>query len=229
MSHEHGPDSAEAVAAIEHADLLLGRLLDTLSSMHLEASTDVVVVSDHGFVPLTQVVNLNAAFKAEGLLQTTARGSVTSWEAHAHSAGGSGYVMLKRPDDPQLVARVAAVLQKLAADPANGIDRVLTRQDLESASAHLDASFGVSMKRGFYLGSDTSTVLTPISSKGGHGYDPAFPELQSSLVMAGPDVAPTGDIGVVPMTRIAPTVAAWLGVRLSAQAAEPLTTVSSTR
>lgn len=229
MSHQHGPDSAEAVAAIEHADLLLGRLLDKVSSMDLDASTDVVVVSDHGFVPLTQVVNLNAAFKAEGLLQTNLRGSVTSWEAYAHSAGGSGYVMLKRPDDPQLVARVAAVLQKLAADPANGIDRVLTRQDLESASAHLDASFGVSMKRGFYLGSDTSTVLTPISSKGGHGYDPAFPELQSSLVMAGPDVAPTGDIGVVPMTRIAPTVAAWLGVRLSPQAADPLTTVSSTR
>ncbi len=100
MSHEHGPDSPEAVAAIEHADLLLGRLLDKVAALHLDASTDVVVVSDHGFLPLTQLVNLNAAFKAEGLLQTSARGSVTSWEAYAHSAGGSGYILLKRPDDP---------------------------------------------------------------------------------------------------------------------------------
>ena len=83
MSHEHGPDSPEAVAAIEHADLLLGRLLDKVAALHLDASTDVVVVSDHGFLPLTQLVNLNAAFKAEGLLQTNARGSVASWEAYA--------------------------------------------------------------------------------------------------------------------------------------------------
>jgi len=230
MSHEHGPDSPEAVAAIEHADLLLGRLLDKVAALNLDASTDVVVVSDHGFLPLTQMVNLNAAFKAEGLLQTNARGAVTSWEAFAHSAGGSGYILLKRPDDPQLVARVAAVLQKLAADPANGIDRVMTRQDLEAAGAHLDAAFGVSMKRGFYLGWDTASVLTPVTSKGGHGYDPAFPELRSSLVVAGPDVPQVGDLGVVSMTRIAPTVAGWLGVRLSPQSAEPLTlSASSTR
>jgi predicted AlkP superfamily pyrophosphatase or phosphodiesterase len=230
MSHEHGPDSPEAVAAIEHADLLLGRLLDKVAALNLDASTDVVVVSDHGFLPLTQMVNLNAAFKAEGLLQTNARGAVTSWVAFAHSAGGSGYILLKRPDDPQLVARVAAVLQKLAADPANGIDRVMTRQDLEAAGAHLDAAFGVSMKRGFYLGWDTASVLTPVTSKGGHGYDPAFPELRSSLVVAGPDVPQVGDLGVVSMTRIAPTVAGWLGVRLSPQSAEPLTlSASSTR
>ena len=230
MSHEHGPDSPEAVAAIEHADLLLGRLLDKVAALNLDASTDVVVVSDHGFLPLTQMVNLNAAFKAEGLLQTNARGAVTSWEAFAHSAGGSGYILLKRPDDPQLVARVAAVLQKLAADPANGIDRVMTQQDREAAGAHLDAAFGVSMKRGFYLGWDTASVLTPVTSKGGHGYDPAFPELRSSLVVAGPDVPQVGDLGVVSMTRIAPTVAGWLGVRLSPQSAEPLTlSASSTR
>jgi predicted AlkP superfamily pyrophosphatase or phosphodiesterase len=229
MSHEHGPDSPEAVAAIEHADQLLGHLLDKMAALHLEESTDVVVVSDHGFLPLTQLVNLNAAFKAEGLLETDARGRVKSWDAYAHSAGGSGYVLLKRPEDTRLVAKVAAVLQKLAADPANGIDRIMTRTDLEAAGAHLDASFGVSMKRGFYLGWDTSDVLTPVTSKGGHGYDPSFPELQSSLVMAGPDVPPTGDMGNVSMTRIAPTVASWLGVKLSSQAAEPLSLAASTR
>jgi hypothetical protein len=86
------------------------------------------------------------------------------------------------------------------------------------------------MKRGFYLGWDTSSLLTPVTSKGGHGYDPAFPELRSSLVVAGPDVPQVGDLGVVSMTRIAPTVAAWLGVRLSPQSAEALTlSASSTR
>jgi hypothetical protein len=85
------------------------------------------------------------------------------------------------------------------------------------------------MKPGFYLGYDTSTLLTPVTTKGGHGYDPAFPELRSSLVMAGPDVPPAGDIGTVAMIRIAPTIARWLGVRLSPQAADPLVLAASTR
>ena len=174
-------------------------------------------------------MNLNAAFKAEGLLDADATGKVKSWQAFAHSSGGSGYIILERPEDPQLVAKVASVLEKLAADPANGIDRILSRKDLEAAGAHMDAAFGVSMKRGFYLGWGTSTLLTAPTSRGGHGYDPSFPELQSSLVMAGPDVPQTGDIGHLSMTRIAPTVAAWLGVKLSPQAAEPLALAASTR
>src|SRR5262249_17117144 len=157
------------------------------------------------------------------------RGAVKSWDAFAHSSGGSGYILLKSPDDAQLVARVGAVLQKLAADPANGIDRIWTRNELKTAAAHLDASFGVSMKRGFYLGWDTATVLTPPSTKGGHGYDPSFPELRSALVMAGPDIPASGDIGVVSMTRIAPTVASWLNVKLSPEAADPLALAASTR
>jgi predicted AlkP superfamily pyrophosphatase or phosphodiesterase len=229
MSHEHGPDSPEALAAIEHADMLLGHLLGRVSALHLDASTDVVVVSDHGFLPLTQMVNLNAAFKAEGLLQADERGRVKAWDAFVHSSGGSGFVILKRPDDAQLAARVAAVLQKLAADPAMGIDRVWTRADLDSAGAHTDASFGISMKRGFCLGWDTSSVLTPVTSKGGHGYDPAFPELQASLIMAGPDVPAAGDLGIVSMMRIAPTVASWLGATLSPQAADSLPLATSTR
>ena len=36
--------------------------------------------------------------------------------------------------------------------------------------------------------------------------------------MSGPDVPKTGDFGLVPMTRIAPTVATWFDVRLSPDA-----------
>jgi predicted AlkP superfamily pyrophosphatase or phosphodiesterase len=222
MAHEHGPDSPEAIAAVEHADAIVGRLVDRIAAAHLDASTDVVIVSDHGFLPLEKQVNLNAALRAEALLQTDERGAIKGWDAYVHSAGGSGYVFLKRPDDSQLAQRVATLLDKWAADPQFGIDRVWSAADLARAGAHPDASFGVTMKRGAYLGSGTASVITPLGSKGGHGYDASWPELQSSLVMAGPDVPAAGDIGVVSMTRIAPTIARWLGVRLSPEAAEPL-------
>jgi hypothetical protein len=46
--------------------------------------------------------------------------------------------------------------------------------------------------------------------------------MKASLVMAGPDVPRVGDLGVVPMTRIAPTLARWFGVQLSPDADAPL-------
>jgi hypothetical protein len=46
--------------------------------------------------------------------------------------------------------------------------------------------------------------------------------MRASLVMVGPDVPRAGDLGVVPMTRIAPTLAKWFGVQLSPEADAPL-------
>ena len=46
--HDHGPDSAEARAAIGEADAAIGRLLDGLQARGLLDTVDLVVVSDHG-------------------------------------------------------------------------------------------------------------------------------------------------------------------------------------
>jgi hypothetical protein len=40
--------------------------------------------------------------------------------------------------------------------------------------------------------------------------------------MAGPDVTPTGDLGIVRMSQIAPTVARWFGVQLAPEVDKPL-------
>ncbi|HVW29908.1 MAG TPA: alkaline phosphatase family protein [Polyangiaceae bacterium] len=46
--HTFGPGSAPAVDALANQDALLGRLLDALSGLGLAATTDLIVVSDHG-------------------------------------------------------------------------------------------------------------------------------------------------------------------------------------
>lgn len=221
-AHEFGPDSPEALAAVERADVEVNRVLDAVSQAGLSDRTDVVVVSDHGFLPLQKQLQVNFIFKREGLLQTNDRGQVTSWDASFHSAGGSGFVYVKRPDDRALVSRVAALLAQLAADPANGIDKIWSQAELRQAGAHPDASFGLTMNPGFYTGWGRDALLIESTSKGGHGFDPALAELKASLIMSGPDVPKTGDLGLVPMTRIAPTVATWFDVRLSPDADRPL-------
>jgi hypothetical protein len=120
------------------------------------------------------------------------------------------------------VAQVRRLLDQLVADPANGIEKVWSQAELREAGAHPEASFGLTMKPGFYTGSGHDALLISPANKGGHGFDPARQEMKASLVMAGPDVPKLGDLGLVSMTRIAATVARWFDVQLSPQADRPL-------
>lgn len=56
--HNEGPDSAAYTAAVQQADAIIGRVLDGLEQRGLAATTNVIVVSDHGMasVPQGQVV-----------------------------------------------------------------------------------------------------------------------------------------------------------------------------
>ncbi len=68
-SHEYGPDSPEALAALERNDAQVGTLLDAIAAAGLADRTDIVVVSDHGFVSLQTQLQPNFAFKQDGLIQ----------------------------------------------------------------------------------------------------------------------------------------------------------------
>jgi len=120
--------------------------------------------------------------------------------------------------DAALRDRVWALLQKLAADPANGIRAVWTRDDLAKGGADPRASFGIDMRNGFYSGGGHAALLSKPSGKGGHGFSPDRPELHASLVMSGPDVPKAGSLGIVRMTQIGPTIAAWFHATLSPRA-----------
>ncbi|WP_053096103.1 hypothetical protein [Frateuria defendens] len=102
----------------------------------------VAVVSDHGFAPVEQDVNLYAPFLAAGLI-TLKDGAVADWQAMPWNDGGSAAVVLRRPDDWVLRARVGALLAGLAKDPAFGIARVLDAAQLEAKGGTARASWFV--------------------------------------------------------------------------------------
>src|SRR5690606_32953842 len=130
--HSHGPDSPEAHAAIERADGHVAQVLDAVRAAGLADRTDIVIVSDHGFLRYDRVLKPNALFRQEGLIRVNDAGRVTSWDAWYDTAGGSGFVVLKDGADDALRSRVGALLRTLAADPANGVDTVLDRAALDA-------------------------------------------------------------------------------------------------
>jgi len=194
----------------------------------LRDRTYVIVVSDHGFMPVRTTLQPNALLKQEGLLDTDDRGRVRDYQAYFHACGGSGFVFLKDSTNRALVQRVRALLEKLRADPANGIRTIWDHDEIVRAGAFPDAVLGIDMESGFYTGGAFDRLLVGVQMNdgremgGGHGFDPRRPELHASLIVSGPNVGGLGSLGVVPMTRIAPTVARWLGVGLSPLADQPL-------
>ena len=118
---------------------------------------------------------------------------------------------------------VAAPCREIAADPANGIAKVLDARDLERAGAFPNASFGVEFAPGFYFAPGLrGPLLSPGSSKGTHGYLPERPEMHASCFIVGPGIASGRDVGVIDMRRIAPTLARILGIELPGAAQPPL-------
>ena len=211
--HHDGPDSAAAKAAIEATDALVGRLVRAARAAMPDVT--VVVVSDHGFLPVSTDINLFKPFIDAGLITLDAKGQVTGWQAMPWIAGGTAAIRLARPDDAALLAKVRGVLAAMAANPAYKIASVLDRSAIAKAGGDGEASFLVAMQPGTETGRDPAApIAKPSVYKGMHGYVPWDPAMRSTLIVAGPGIAKGKDLGVVDMRAIAPSIARRLGASL---------------
>jgi predicted AlkP superfamily pyrophosphatase or phosphodiesterase len=220
--HASGPFSDQANAVLVRIDALIGQLRRA-AEKNAPGHAYLCVVSDHGFAAVQHDVNLYSSFLGAGLFTLDADHKIADWKAMPWPAGGSAAIMLKDPSDEATKAKVADLLAKLAGDPANGIDKVLDHEAIQSGRGFPDASFFISMKIGYELGYQ---FVPPLVSKptnlGMHGYLPENPEMRSSFFLVGPGVAAGKSVGEVDMRSIAPTLAMVLGARLPAAELPPL-------
>ena len=228
--HEHGPFSPEACADLEALDGMVERLAHQLFANNPNAV--LVIVSDHGFMNVSNFVNLAVPFIQEGLIQPEKRSAadpmnksqIASWKAEPWMAGGMAAIMLHDPSDQATEQQVKAMLDGLAADPANGIAEVLDHDGIKERGGFPDAAFLVVLKPGYYTANAfTGSLVTPIPGhRGSHGFSPEDPEMHSSFFAVGAGIARHRDLGLVDMRQIAPTVAGILHVRMPTAKAAPL-------
>ena len=212
--HETGPESPETFRVLERLDTVVGRLREVAERLSPGRSW-VAIVSDHGFVPMNEQLDMFPAFRAAGLFTTDDGGRITDWRAIPWVSGGSAAIVLKDPADTATLAAVRGVLDGLAGDPANGIDRILDAGQLHSRGGFPPASFLVGLKPGWQMGSSVSgPVLSKRKPGGAHGHLPDLPELRASFFIVGRGVPPGRALGIVDMRDIAPTLAHVLSVAL---------------
>lgn len=210
--HETGPFSAETMAVLERMDALVARMRDAAERL-APGRADIAIVSDHGFARTDKQFNPFPAFRAAGLFSAESRGKITDWTAMPWVHGGSVAVVLKNPSDAVVLGQVRALLDKLAADPANGIDRVLDARTLHERGGLPTASFLVGLKPGWQTGSSLSgPVISPRKVGGTHGQLPDLPDLSASFFLVGPGLPAGRSLGTIDMRDVAPTLARRLGL-----------------
>jgi predicted AlkP superfamily pyrophosphatase or phosphodiesterase len=212
--HKSGPFSSDSNAVLERLDTLVGTLRAAAEKAAPGRAT-ICVVSDHGFAAIQHDVNLYAAFREAGLLRLDDAGKVTGWQAVPWPAGGSAAIMLADPADVAVRARVKTLLDKLAGDPANGIDRIIGGDELHVQGGFPDAAFLVALRIGYEMsGSYSMPLVTKPANLGMHGFLPSNPEMRSSFFMVGPRAAKGRALGEIDMRQIAPTLAEVLHLKL---------------
>jgi len=211
--HVYGPGSPEAHAALTQIDAAVGDL--AAEARRIEPDVTIAIVSDHGFAPVSHDVNLIAAFAEAGLITLDSKHKVSTWAAMPWGASGSAAIVLAHPDDQAVKDKVAALLAKLAADPASGIGQVIDKHEVEMRGATGEASFWVDFKFGYMMGKNLGgPLITQSADKGSHGFFPDHPELRATFLIAGPGVKKKGSLGDIDMRDIAPTLAKIMQVPL---------------
>jgi hypothetical protein len=213
VQHQFAPGSPEAHAALERIDADVALIV--AAARKAEPDVVVAIVSDHGFAPVAHEINLYKAFIDAGLITLgPATHKVTGWEAEPWGGASAG-VVLARPDDPALKAKVKALLDKLAADPAYAIDRVIDAAEMQTLGIAPGPSFYIDFKLGYEMGGkfDTPTDSATLA-RGTHGWFNDHPEMHSTFIVDGPSVPVKGSLGQIDMRDIATTLAGVLKVDL---------------
>jgi len=225
--HAFGVFSPQANLDLEGIDAMLARL--AAAARRSDPNRIVMVVSDHGFMPITHRVNLYIPFLRAGLIEatmddTTKAVKISSWKAQPWLAGGMAAVMLRHPNDEQAEQSVEQLLHQLAMDPGSGIASIQGRTEIKPLGGFPDAAFVVVLKPGYYAGdSMTGDMVTEIHGvHGGHGFSPEYPDMRAAFFVSGGAIAQHRDLGVIDMRQVAPTVAQLLGVTLPSAKATPL-------
>jgi predicted AlkP superfamily pyrophosphatase or phosphodiesterase len=217
FQHDFGVNSPEARWAAQYIDGLIGRLLTSLEETGRLGSTTVVVLGDHGLVPVERVALPNASLAADGLVRLDRRGTIIGHEVRTVGNGGAAHVYVARGPSRRLL--VERMREHLAGVP--GVEAVLGPEEypvLGLPDPEEDPTQGdlmLTASPGWHFADHAAEELvTGPGHQATHGHLPEDPRLLAAFVAAGPGVAEGARLGQLDALDVAPTLATLLGVTL---------------
>jgi predicted AlkP superfamily pyrophosphatase or phosphodiesterase len=225
LQHEYAPLTPAAYAAYAYADSCLARLVNSARESGLLDRITFIVASDHGFASYTQIMRPNIGLIQQGLLtkqsDDTYRGSV--W---VESDDGSALLYVRD------AAARATLVPKLKSyfETVSGVAAVYTNQEaqklgmpaLGSTDQAPDLLLAAKPDFLFDEGTDGPLVQQIDPARGTHGYLNTDADMQAIFVASGAHIRRGVDLGSISNLRVAPTIAAILGISLPEAKQPPL-------
>ncbi len=172
-SHDHGPDSAQAIIARRDVDAAIGALLQRLRELQLLDAMNIVVVSDHGFatVPPGQAIGIDDMAAAD-IVDAVSDGQVIEFAPKPGNTIEAERALLGRHDHYECWRK-----GELPARWQYG-----THPRIPAIVCQMDAGWDA-------LWSDKLSWRRQheaLSTRGSHGYDPDLPAMRASFIATGP-------------------------------------------
>ena len=222
--HKTAPGTFAALAAIKSSDENLSRVLTALETHHAAATTDVFVVSDHGFSTISREIELPKILKKAGFDAVTQFATEPKVGQVILAGNGGTVLFYVIGHDEQVTGRLVEFLQQ--TDFAGVI---FTRKPMEGTftldQAEVDNPHAADVVMAFRWTEDKNPFGTAgmidadwqrAAGEGTHATLSRF-DMHNTLIAAGPDFGTglTSDLasGNVDLT---PTILSVLGVTLPA-------------
>jgi predicted AlkP superfamily pyrophosphatase or phosphodiesterase len=213
---EPGPrgGSADAVTrAFQTSDQCVAAMLAALA-----ARDSLLILSDHGMVPLEKSVDLERYLGEKGwTIARKGRGRGGPRAAQVCASSGIAHVYVDPALAPAARAEASAALAQdlagLSALPGDLVDAIAPHAAL--APLGLDnprsGDVVVLLRPGFEFVRSRPSVLSVPTNRGGHGYRNATPDLDASFAAIGPEIEPSRP-ATVSLLEVAARAARALGI-----------------
>jgi arylsulfatase A-like enzyme len=222
--HNYSPGSPEAIAAIKAVDQNLAAVLNALNEKHARDSTDVFVVSDHGFSTIRRSIDLVALLNAACFHAAKEFSEKAKPGDILVCGNGGSAVFYVKDHHPAVVGRLIEWLEQ--SDFAGIVFADNGKGAFPLSQGYIDAADAPDVVMSFRWYGDKNKFGVPglidadWNRKAGEGTHATLSpyDVHNTLIAAGPDLRhgfeddlPTGNID------LAPTILRILGIAAPAQ------------
>lgn len=204
--HADGTRSDRTIAG---ADQGVRTIIEAIATAGIQKETAVIILGDHGFSDIHTQFNPNVLLQQAGLIEDI---KSDRWKAQFHTVGGSGFMILKDPNDEATLQQVHEILNN-QPNYIRQLFQIVDKEELVSLGSSTEAALAVSGKPGVSIGSTSKgEPVQAAVQKGTHGHHPDFPELHAGFIAFGAGVPSKVTLEDLDIKDISALVAYLLGL-----------------
>jgi hypothetical protein len=203
------PRRARAVAS---SDQVVSMVLEVVERTKSWENTAVIVTGDHGNTEVHTQIRPNVWLIEAGL--RGAQLETGDWRATFHALGGSAFLRVREPA-AETVAAVRRVLEELP-EAMRQTFRIIERAELDQLGSDPDAPLALAAASGFVIDDRSQGPAMQPNPGMSHGHHNDHPDMNTGFVAKGAGIRAGASVPLLPLTAVAPLVAALLGLDFDA-------------